>query len=208
MRAIVVDDHVGVAEMTSRTLGQRLHCTMLPPITSFAEGMALLPSAAPDVIVLDHMLGDGRGVDLHAALKGRLPEARWLLYTAFASATLLRAAIGGGIDGTVSKRASVLVLALAVKEVLAGRRFYCEITAGELRRHPENKQLTPTELRILPLIAAGLEAKEIAAEIGLTHKTILNDLVSIRHKTGAESMVEIAEYAKRHGLAGASEGVA
>ena len=201
MKAVVVDDHKGLAEMTSRCLGERLPVTMLPTISTFAEAMARLPKEAPDIVILDNRLDDGRGVDLVPALKGRLPQTRWLVYSAYASPHALSEAIALGVDGAVSKRAPTQVLDKAVMELLAGNRFFCEISSRALRECPETKALSPTERRILQHVAIGHEAKEIAAALGLAHKTVLNDLVSLRHKTGAESMVQLAEYAKAHGLA-------
>lgn len=47
----------------------------------------------------------------------------------------------------------------------------------------------------------GITSSQLAAALGLAHKTVLNDLVSLRHKTGAQSMVHLADYVKAHGLA-------
>lgn len=203
MRAVIIDDHAGVAAIMSRALGQSLHCTMLPPIGSCAEASTRLPKEKPDLVILDNQLEDGRGVDLLKGQKSRLPQTRWLLYSAYMSPPRLHEAIALGIDGTVSKRAPAEVLMRAAKALLAGQRFHCAITSQTLRDTQPSVALTKSEQEILRLVAAGYEAKEIAADLGLAHKTVLNELVAIRHKTGAQTHVQLAEYAKNFGFASA-----
>jgi DNA-binding NarL/FixJ family response regulator len=184
MRIVVVDDHVGVAEMTSRMLAGALHCDALRPMTSLAEATTRLPREAPDLVLLDNRLEDGRGVELFTRFKRTLPDTRWLMCSAYLSAHTLHEAFALGINGTVSKRAPKHVLVHAAREVLAGRGFQCEFTARELRETPACKALSDSERRILRLVADGCEAKEIAAELGLSQKTVLNNLVSLRQKSG------------------------
>jgi DNA-binding NarL/FixJ family response regulator len=93
------------------------------------------------------------------------------------------------------------VIAQAVQAVLAGHQFFCATIARNLKAASELKAISETERRILELVAAGYEIKEIAAVLGLAYKTVLNDFVSIRRKTGIHSLVGLAEFAKMHGLA-------
>ncbi len=85
--------------------------------------------------------------------------------------------------------------------MLAGHRFFCEKSSALLHLRYDCVTLTSTERKIMKEVAAGREAKEIASIIGVAHKTVLNDMVSIRRKTGADSLVQISDYARKHGMA-------
>ena len=200
-RVVVVDDHTGIAEMVGRTLVERLPIDMLPTIATFAEALATLPTAKPDLVILDQRLGEQRGIDLLPPLDWRLPQTKWLLYSGYLNQRIVLEAVALGVSGAVSKRAPEHVLVAAVSQILAGQGYFCEGAARFLRESAALKGFSPTECRILEQIAAGNEAKEIAAALGLSHKTVLNDLVELRRKTGVQSLVDLAEFAKAHGLA-------
>jgi len=131
----------------------------------------------------------------------QLPATKWLLYSGYLSPRLLLDALVVGINGAVSKRADEATLIAGVEQLLAGRSFFCPVASQALRRTPVVEGLTPTERHLLEQIAAGKEAKASAAALGLSYKTVLNTMISLRRKTGAESMVDLAEFARLQGLA-------
>lgn len=169
-------------------------------LSTSAKAKEVLVHLNPSLVILDWRLDDGTGLDLIRLFRAQLPQTRWLMYTGFASASTLNDAIAAGIDGAVAKRSSLAVLKTAIREVAAGNRYFCEITSSELRRGTELRAFSDRERSILGYVAMGHPAKEIAAMLGLSHKTILNYLVGIREKTGAGSMVQLADFARAHGL--------
>lgn len=199
--AMIVEDHVALAEMLEAILRRSAGLESCTLISSFAVARDRIPSLAPHLIILDHRLADGNGLDLFSAFHEQLPETRWLLYSGCAPCYSLQGAISAGLDGAIDKRAPVAVLIEGVTAVLAGRRFFCEFTSRELRDGAAENKLNPTERRIISYVAVGLEAKEVAVALGCSYKTVLNSLVSIRRKTHTDSMVRIADYARKHGLA-------
>jgi non-specific serine/threonine protein kinase len=64
-----------------------------------------------------------------------------------------------------------------------------------------HQTLTPRELEILRLIAAGLADREIAAALSVSRRTVTNHVASIRAKLGVRSRSAATAYAVRHGLA-------
>ena len=198
--AVIVEDHAAFAEMTEATLRRDLSLSVDASISTFAKAIVQLPALSPNIVILDNRLEDGTGLGLVRSLKKVIPRTRWLLYSGYASASTLREAIDVGVDGAVSKRAPLPVFFEAIEALLAGRQFFCEFTTKEMRENDEREKLSSTENQIIKLVASGLEAKEIAAIIGVAHKTVLNSLVSIRRKTKTESLVQISDYARKLGL--------
>jgi DNA-binding NarL/FixJ family response regulator len=199
--AAIVDDQVAIGEMTELALRQPLGLSVGVLIKSVADGINLLPQIKPDIVILDNRLEDGCGMELLLALRGRLPQTRWLLFSGFLSGRILRDAMSAGVDGAVARRAGLSTLLTATREVLAGRQYFCEITSATLRAGAEDEKLTPREREIIKHVAAGRGLKEIASKVGVAYKTVLNVLMVIRRKTGAESTVQISDYARKQGLA-------
>ena len=134
-----------------------------------------------------------------------LPQTRWLLYTAFPSAWVVRIALEAGAHGCVSKGASHLELVKACQELLAGGSYFCPESAKALRTVMANRardaELNSTEQKILLHVAGGMEPKDIAICVGVEVGTVRNYMVQIRQKLRLTSMVDIAKYAVEHGLA-------
>ena len=202
MRVVFVFEQLGPAEMAGRDLGGRLGLSVLAPILSPADAMARLPVENPEIVIFeDRDEEDCRGLDLMSALKLRLRGTRWLLYSAGFSPAVIFEGFTRGLDGAVAKNQPTAMLDQAIIELLAGRRFFCQVASKMLDEALVPTGLTPTERRILYWIAAGLDTKEIAAALKVSPKTVLNELVVLRRKTGVRTMVQLAEFARAHGHA-------
>lgn len=196
---VVVDDDAGVAETVLVSIGQRVAFSRGSVVSTFREAVEFLPSSSPDIVVLDNRLTDGCGLDLLRHFKGALPKTRWLMYSSYLSKITLQRAVSFGVDGAVSKRAPLVMLLEAIGAVLEGRHYFCSISAYELARC-DGDRLTRTERIVAQHISSGLTPKEIAAAMGVAYKTVLNSLVTLRIKIGANSFVQISDYAREHGL--------
>jgi FixJ family two-component response regulator len=60
--------------------------------------------------------------------------------------------------------------------------------------------LTTRERELLPLMAAGVGNKDIARQFGISHRTVELHRMRIMHKTGSQTVVELAEIAKAAGF--------
>jgi DNA-binding CsgD family transcriptional regulator len=73
------------------------------------------------------------------------------------------------------------------------------------RRHPQRPQLpaglSAREAEVLRLVATGKSSREIAEELVLSEKTVVNHLTSIYSKTGANNRATATAFAIRHDLA-------
>ena len=92
----------------------------------------------------------------------------------------------------------VLDEASATAEAIGNRRL-AERSAA-LRRATVGGPLSPREVEVVRLIAAGRSNQEIAEELGISPNTVLHHVTSILGKTAATNRAEAAVYAARHGL--------
>jgi DNA-binding NarL/FixJ family response regulator len=145
-----------------------------------------LPPFCPDLVLLDGVLPDMRGLDVLRELRFRRPRLPVVLVTAHARPALVQEAVEAGARGVVSKAAPLHELATAVDRVLSGGRYFCSITTGllaEVVEEPSLKgDLTPRQCKIVELVARGLSSKEIANVLHISEKTVQNHRLQIREK--------------------------
>ena len=160
----------------------------------------------PALVIFDWRIPEGEGVELPRLLATSLPQTRWLLYTAFPSAYVVRIAVEAGAHGCVSKGASHLELVKACRELLAGGSYFCAESAKSLRAVMANRSrdagLNSTEQKILHYVADGMEPKDISISVGGSggHCAQLHGADPTETR-GRASMVNLAKYAVEHGLA-------
>jgi DNA-binding NarL/FixJ family response regulator len=120
IRVLVVDDHPVLRAGLEAVLRAEPGFSCVGGAEDGASMWRLLRRTRPDVVILDHRLGDEDGVELCAPLRTEPVPPRVLLYTADPSEALERAAIAAGASGIVDKAVDVDVLFDAIR--LAGRR--------------------------------------------------------------------------------------
>src|SRR5439155_6581333 len=107
----------------------------------------------------------------------------------------------------LNKQTAPEQLVAAVQTVLAGDQFISPTLAvrlaAEVRRgsdRPRHELLSDRELQVCKLAAMGKSAKEIAAELSLSAKTVSTFRCRAFEKLGIKNDVELAHYARHHGL--------
>jgi DNA-binding NarL/FixJ family response regulator len=127
------------------------------------------------------------------------------------------AALRAGALGYVSKTTATADLVEAVRNAAEGRPHIgprvAELLAREagdpaaahlpphLPPHLPHELLTPREAEIVALIGAGLQVKQVAAELGISVSSVNTYRNRIFRKTGLPSNAALIRYALRHGLA-------
>jgi two-component system uhpT operon response regulator UhpA len=198
----IVDDHTSVGQLLSYALVNDAEMRQIGMFGSVAAATAGLVEACPDIVIVDWNLDDGDGGQLVRNVGAKLPNTRWLLYTAVPTPYVVETAIRCGVQSCISKGASLPEVVKAVRSTLNGDRYLCTesrkaVTSFVQLRQPH----TPREIEILRRIAAGDEVKAIADHLACTPKTIYNHLSDLRAKTKSSSMVELARYAEQQGIA-------
>ena len=202
---VLVEDHAGIAEALGYALCAQLPLNLVAHCERVTKAITVCRDVKPRLVIFDWRMPEGEGVRLPQELARSLPDTRWLLYTAFPSAYVVRAALEAGTNGCVSKGASHLELVNACRELLADRSYFCPESAkalcSVLSNGARDADLNSTEQKILLYVAAGMEPKDIAISVGVAVGTVRNYMVQIRQKLGVSSMVDLAKYAVDHGFA-------
>ncbi|MGE2737978.1 response regulator [Mycolicibacterium vaccae] len=206
---MVVDDHPIWRDAVARDLAADGF-----DVVATADGVAAAERRAavvkPAVVVMDMRLGDGDGAQATAAVLSVSPASRVLVLSASDERDDVLEAVKAGATGYLVKSASRQELADAVRATAAGRAVFTPglagLVLGEYRRiaqeptDPGAPSLTERETEILRHVAKGLTAKQIAARLSLSHRTVENHVQATFRKLQVGNRVELARYAIEHGL--------
>lgn len=156
------------------------------------EAFPLVLEHKPEIVVLDLRAQDGAGIETAKQILTDLPETRVLFLADTLNDTTLLSAVATGAHGYVLQEAGAETLLHAMRSLIKGQSYLdpgvTRHTFAYLRkvadREPERGRhlLSPQERRLLPLIAQGKTNKEIAAELGLSDKTVKNYLANVYSK--------------------------
>ena len=196
-----------VRQLFAQLIRKDLKLVLAAECTSVAEGEATLLRETPDLAVVDWMLPDGRGFDLVRNVGRKLPGTRWLFISSNEQGHVVREAVSLRVQGFVMKRADLATLRLAISRVLAGETYYCPHSASRLvdklvgEGGTIGADLTDREREVLRRFAMGQNPKQISAELGVSAKTVQNQLTLIKEKLGLQEPAALVRYAIKHGYA-------
>ena len=205
VRVLVVDDHQMFASSLAQALEAEDDLLVVGVATTLDGARSQTRAAAPDVVLLDHRLPDGDGVNSITTLQQLRPSVQVVMLTATTSDRVLVAAMEAGAAGFIAKTQpldDVLdgVRAAAQGESVVSPKLLSRLLPRLHRRSGSTTTLTDRERQILDLLAQGLPNAEIAAALSLSVHTVRNHVANLSAKLGAHSKLEVLAIAVRDGL--------
>lgn len=203
MRVLLVDDHEVVRGGLRAMLEAHEDLEVVGEAGTVADAIAHARTFEPDVVVMDVRLPDGSGVEACREIRSRMPDTSVLMLTSFSDDQALFDSIMAGAAGYVLKQVRGSDLVDSIRRVGAGESILDPtVTARVLERIRNPKQdedprlarLTPTEVRIVEMIADGATNREIAERIHLAEKTVKNYVSGILSKLEVSRRAEAAAY--------------
>jgi DNA-binding NarL/FixJ family response regulator len=204
-RVVLIEDHKMVRQLFAHLVRDELGLTLAADCTTVAEGREALLREKPELAIVDWMLPDGRGFELVRTVGPKLPRTRWLFMSSNEQGHLVREAVSLGVHGFVMKRSDLSVLRTAITTILGGEKYYCPASSALLvdKMVDESRvigaSLTSREREVLRGFAAGTNTKVLAERLGISPKTVQNQLTSVKDKLGLFEPAQLVHYAIKHG---------
>jgi len=204
-RVLLADDHKMVAEGLARLLGEAFDL-----VGTVHDGQQLVDTARrlrPDVIVTDVTMPLMSGLDAMRTLQQERLGGRFVFLTVHQEAQLAAEVIRAGGSAFLLKQAAGDELIAAVRTALDGGTYLSPLIAKDVLwalsgADPAPRQaLTPRQRDVLRLLADGRRMKEIAAELGVSVRTVENHKYELMRVLGAETNADLVKFAIRQGLA-------
>ena len=204
-RVLLADDHRMVAEGLRNLLSGDFDLVGI-----VEDGQALVAAARelkPDVIVADISMPRLNGLDAMEQIHKENPSSRVVFLTMHAEVAYARRALDLGASGFVLKHCAAAELILAVRAALDGEVFITPSVAGPMLRNSRRGggrepglAPTPRQREILELLASGMSAKEIAASLSISGRTVEFHKYQMMEALGLHGSAELIHFAIKHGL--------
>ena len=186
---VVVDDHKVFAELLAMALSHEPDLDCVGHAQSVDEGMALVESVKPDIVIMDVQLGDGDGIAATAELTERFPDLRVVVLTAHVDQRLLQRAAAANACALLPKDGDLPDMLNALR---SSRRGGFAVHPQLLRRlvgrsevpTPRRPPLTQREQEVLQLMAEGKTNSAIAATLHISTGSAEKHIASIFTKLG------------------------
>jgi two-component system, NarL family, response regulator DevR len=203
IRVMLVDDHEVVRAGLRALLEAHEDIAVVAEAASANESVHRARAANPDVVIMDVRLPDRSGVIACREIRDEHPGTAVLMLTSYADDEALFDSIMAGAAGYVLKQIRGTDLVDGIRRVAAGESLLDPAVTTRVLdrvRNPQGDQdprlarLTPTEARILDLIADGLTNRAIGEQLHLAEKTIKNYVSTILAKLEVHRRAEAAAY--------------
>ena len=192
IRVFLADDERLIRQGFRKLLELDGSCEVVGEAADGADAVALVPGAAPDVLLLDLRMPRCSGLDALARLGDARPPT--LVLTTFDEADLLLASVHAGARGFLNKDVSLEELVAAIRAVARGDTWFQPALTASLRRGIEarapdradvpHERLTDRERDVLRLMAGGHSNREIADVLATAEGTVKNQVSSVLAKLG------------------------
>lgn len=204
---LVVDDHPVFRAGLVALLSAQHWIERVVEADSCATALDAMAQEQPSLAVLDLGLPDGDGIDLTTRVRALVPGCRVLILTMTSSGDTARGALAAGASGYLVKETDPETIVSSLHTVANGGLVLgphldvSAVLAEEGRRPPAPfHRLSPREVQVVRLVAAGLTNAAVAARLALAEKTVRNQVSVILDKTGATDRVHLALLAREAGL--------
>jgi DNA-binding NarL/FixJ family response regulator len=203
MIVVIVTDNGFAAEAIRRSFRGASGVKIAGYVDGRRPCVSAVAATQPDVILVDEMTWSESAINRIRELSSAIPGAKVIALTSEPAAPWLADAVRAGAHAAISKTVQPAVLSTLVKEIHASTVYHAfqPATAPAAKETP-HAFLTPRELEILRLVAAGDSNSVIARELWVTEQTVKFHLSNVYRKLGVANRTGAAHYAHIHDLVG------
>ncbi len=200
---VIADDHPVIADALATSLAAWYRVSAVVHSLDALEGaLRREPVAA---VVLDLSFGHVNALAALPRLVKNHPGTRFVVLTAFGERVLADACLAAGASGFVVKQSAASELRVALEEALQGRNYVTPLIRSPAPQDavipadlqlPAMIPLTPRQEGILRRLAAGQSYRAIAADMGLSMKTVEYHVRALRTRLGLARTGQLIRWAE------------
>jgi DNA-binding NarL/FixJ family response regulator len=209
IRVLVADDHMIVRTGIRHVLESEPGFEVVGEAANGTEALSLTAELHPDIVVLDISMPDISGLELAARLSGAGGGARVLILSMHNNAEYVLESVRAGAHGYLLKDTAATELRTAIRAICQGESYFSPPVASRLSAAVRGEhdpqpagldQLTGREREVLHGIAQGRTNKEIATELGISHRTVETHRESLMRKLQIRTVAELTRFALGAGI--------
>lgn len=207
----IAEDHTILREGIRSLLAANPDLEVIGEAADGREATERTQELQPDLLITDLSMPRMSGVEAVRAIKKVSPSTKILVLTVHKTDEYILATLEAGADGYLLKDSTYAELLMAVRHVLAGRRYISpgisdKVLKGYLDSRRELKEksawdtLTTREREVLKLIAEGYKNKEIGEELCISVKTVEKHRANLMEKLDLHNVQALTAFAIQKGL--------
>lgn len=194
---LLIEDHPLIRAGCRRLLAQRKTFELFEAERGQA-GLEINKRHRPAIVLLDLDLPDGNGLDLMPRLAADNAAVRIIILSMYGDSGRVSRALAKGAKGYVTKNDDPAAILTAIDKVLEGETYLGQSVAQALamtRLQPDAPELGERDKAILDGLGDGKSLAEIAAELGVTYKTVANAAAILKSKLRIRTSAALVKFA-------------
>lgn len=190
-------------------INERKDLQLLNEINSLDDLRSTLKSEQPQVLLVDYNLRDFVSISDLREVKTLSPNTKILIISSDNDRSNIFDAIEIGISGFVTKECSQQEIVGAIYATAKGEKFFCNkvldlILEKHLDKNTDDEclptELSVREVEIVQLTASGMNARQVADKLHLSHHTVYTHRKNVMKKLAIGSVSELTLYAVKTGI--------
>src|ERR1700693_6518952 len=162
IRILAVDDHPVVRQGIAGLIGIQPDMVLVGEASNGREAIQQFRTHHPDVTLMDLQMPEMNGIDALIAIRTEFPDAKIIVLTTYSGDRQILRALKAGAQAYLLKNTLHKELLETIRAVRTGRKTLSPEASYQLAEHATDDALTPAEILVLRLIAAGDANKQNA----------------------------------------------
>ena len=200
IRILAVDDHALVRDGIAGLVGVQTDMVMVGEASNGREAIQQFRMLHPDVTLMDLQMPEMNGIEALIAIRNEFSDAKVIVLTTYAGDVQILRALKAGAQAYLLKNTLHKELLDTIRAVHAGKKALSPEASYEIAEHATDDALTPAEIAVLRLIAAGKANKQIADQLSITEETVKSRVKNILSKLGANDRTHAAMIGLKRGI--------
>lgn len=200
IRILSVDDHPVVRQGIAGLIGVQPDMVVIGEASNGREAIQQFRAHHPDITLMDLQMPQMNGIDALIAIRNEFHGAKIVVLTTYAGDVQILRALKAGAQAYLLKNTLHRDLIETIRAVHAGKKSLSPEVSYEIAEHATDDALTPAEIVVLRLIAAGNANKQIADQLSITEETVKSRVKCILSKLGANDRTHAAMIGLKRGI--------
>ena len=200
IRILAVDDHPIVRQGIAGLVGTQPDMILVGEASNGRDAIQQFRMHHPDIVLMDLQMPEMNGLDALIAIRNEFADAKVIVLTTYVGDVQILRALKAGAQAYLLKNTLHKELLDTIRAVHAGKKTLSPEVSYQVAEHATDDTLTPAEISVLRLIAAGNANKQIADQLSITEETVKSRVKCILSKLGANDRTHAAVIGLKRGI--------